>query len=88
MTDKKAVFISAQLYVAGLLPPVWVPPLEVRHLWVMVAQRWKMVQLGTKAKCCLQLLLHRQHLEPSLESDFYMFQMRGWWEELPLELLE
>lgn len=88
MTDKKAALILAQLHAAGLLPPVWVPPPEVRHLRAMVAQRWKMVQLGTKAKCRLQSLLHRQHLEPPPESDPYTPQMRGWWEELPLEPLE
>lgn len=88
MTDKKAALILAQLHAAGLLPAVWIPPVGVRHLRAMVAQRWKMVQLGSKAKCRLQSVLHRQHLEPPPKSDPYTPQMRGWWEALPLEPLE
>ncbi|MFQ5400499.1 MAG: IS110 family transposase [Anaerolineae bacterium] len=88
MTDRKAALILAQLHAAGLLPPVWVPPQAVRHLRALVAQRWKMVRLGTQAKCRLQSVLHKYHLEPPPKSDPYTPQMRDWWEALPLEPME
>ena len=88
MTDKKAALILAQLHAAGLLPPVWVPPAEVRHLRALIAQRWKMVRLGTQAKNRLQSVLHKYHLEPPPKRDPYTPQMRSWWEGLPLEPLE
>lgn len=88
MTDKKASLILAQLHAAGLLPPVWIPPTEVRYLRALIAQRWKMVRLGTQAKCRLQSVIHKYHLEPPPKSDPYTPQMRAWWESLPLEPLE
>ncbi len=88
MNDKKAALILAQLHAAGLLPPVWIPPQEVRHLRALVAQRYKMVRLGTQAKCRLQSLLHKYHLEAPPKSDPYTPQVRTWWEGLPLEPLE
>lgn len=88
MTDKKAALILAQLHAAGLLPPVWVPPPEVRHLRALVAQRWKMVQLATQAKNRLQSVLHKYHLDTPPKSDPYTPHMRDWWEALPLEPLE
>lgn len=88
MTDKKAALILAQLHAAGLLPPVWVPPQAVRQLRALIAQRWKMVRLATQAKCRLQSVLHKYHLEAPPKSDPYTPQMRDWWEALPLEPLE
>lgn len=88
MTDKKASLILAQLHAAGLLPAVWIPPRDVRHLRALVAQRMKMVRLATQAKNRLQSVLHRYHLEPPPKADPYTSQMRGWWESLPLEPLE
>ena len=88
MTDKKAALILAQLHAAGLLPPVWIPPIEVRQLRALIAQRWKMVRLGTQAKCRLQSVLHKYHLDPPPKSDPYTPKMREWWEALPLETLE
>lgn len=88
MTDKKAALILAQLHAAGLLPPVWVPPQEVRQLRALIAQRWKMVRLATQAKNRLQSVLHKYHLDAPPKSDPYTPQMRDWWEALPLEPLE
>lgn len=88
MTDKKASLILAQLHAAGLLPAVWIPPQEVRHLRALVAQRMKMVRLATQAKNRLQSVLHRYHLEPPAKADPYTASMRAWWESLPLEPLE
>lgn len=88
MNDKKAALILAQMHAAGLLPPVWIPPKEVRHLRALVAQRYKMVRLGTQAKCRLQSLLHKYHLDAPPKSDPYTPPMRQWWEALPLEPME
>jgi transposase len=62
MTDKMAALVLARLHAAGLLPPVWVPPLEVRDQRALVAHRAKMVRLSTQAKNRLHAVLHRYHL--------------------------
>jgi transposase len=87
-TDKKAALTLAQLHAAGLLPSVWVPPQEVRELRAMVAQRHKMVRLGTTAKNRLHSVLHRHHLAPQNEADLFDPRTRPWWESLPLPPLE
>ena len=40
----------AQLHAAGLLTGVWIPPVEVRELRAVIAQRAKMVRMATQAK--------------------------------------
>ena len=59
-TDNKAALILARLHAVGLLEPVWVPPVEVRELRALIAQRAKMVNLSTQAKNRLHALLHRK----------------------------
>ncbi len=49
-TDKKAALTLAQLHAAGLLTGVWIPPVEVRELRAVIAQRGKMVRIATQAK--------------------------------------
>ena len=46
-TDKKAALALAQLHAAGLLTGVWIPPVEVRELRSVIAQRAKMVRMAT-----------------------------------------
>ncbi len=87
-TDKKAAFTLAQLHAAGLLPGVWVPPQEVRELRAMVAQRHKMVRLGTITKNRLHAVLHRHHIEPEEGTDLFDPRTRTWWESLPLPPFE
>ena len=62
-TDKKAAQTLAQLHAAGLLPGVWIPPVEVRQLRAIVAHRRKMVKLASIAKCRLHALTHRHGFE-------------------------
>jgi len=88
MTDRKAALTLAQLHAAGLLPPVWVPPQEVRDLRALVAQRYKMVGLSTQAKNRLQSLLHRHRIQSPEDLDLYAEETRPWWEELPLSAIE
>ena len=87
-TDKKAAQSLAELLAAGMLHSVWVPPLEVRHLRALIAQRAKMVKLVTQAKNRLSAVLHRNHLVYSGEKGKFHPGERGWWESLPLSGLE
>jgi hypothetical protein len=66
MTDKMAALVLARLHAVGLLPPVWVPPLEVRAQRALVAHRTILVRLSTQAKNRLHALLHRYHLPLAL----------------------
>jgi transposase len=88
MNDQRAAVILAQLHAAALLPPVWVPPPEVRDLRALVAQRRKMVKLGAIAKNRLQSLLHRIQVVPPPDLDLYSEAARSWWLSLPVSSLE
>ena len=87
-TDKKAAQSLAELLAAGLLDGVWVPPLEVRHLRALIAQRAKMVKLVTMAKNRLSAVLHRNHFQYSGEKGKFHAEARAWWEGLPLSEME
>jgi hypothetical protein len=86
-TDKKAALALAQLHAAGLLPGVWIPPVEVREMRALVAHRRKMVKLSSIAKCRLHALLHRHHIEPE-DIDLFSSDARSWWEALEVRPLE
>jgi transposase len=87
MTDKIAARTLAKLHAVGLLPPVWVPPLEVRDHRAVVAQRTKMVRLATQAKNRLHAVLHRHHLLPP-EGDPFTPKKHEWWLGLEVSALE
>jgi transposase len=87
MTDKIAAARLAHLHAAGLLPPVWVPPAEVRDHRALVAQRTKMTRLSTQAKNRLHAVLHRHHL-PRTEGALFTPAKRDWWLGLPVSPLE
>ena len=89
MTDKKAARILAQLLAAGLLPPVWVPPRDVREIRSLVAGRRRTVALSTEAKNTLHAVLHAHHLLPPAEvKDIFHPNNREWWSSLPLSPVE
>jgi len=85
-TDKKAALTLAQLHAAGMLSGVWIPPLEVRELRAVIAQRGKLVRLQTQAKNRLTSLLHRTHRERPAQP--FKPGQRAWWESLPLTPIE
>jgi len=85
-TDKKAALTLAQLHAAGLLTGVWIPPVEVRELRAVIAQRSKMVRLQTQAKNRLTSLLHRTHRERPAQP--FKPEQKAWWESLPLSTIE
>lgn len=87
ITDKKAALILARFHAVGLLPPVWVPPNEVRDHRALLAQRSKMVRLRTQAKNRLHAVLHRHHILP-LDGDIFSLTARSWWLGLPISSLE
>lgn len=87
MTDKIAARTLAHLHAAGLLPPVWVPPAEVRDERALVAQRSKMMRLATQARNRLHAVLHRHHLLPP-EGDPFKPAQHQWWLGLEVSALE
>ena len=87
MTDKIAARTLAKLHAVGLLPSVWIPPLEVQDHRALVAQRTKMVRLSTQAKNRLHAVLHRHHLLPPSGALFEP-TMHEWWLELEISALE
>ena len=87
MTDQIAASRLAYLHAVGLLPPVWVPPAEVRDHRALVAQRTKMTRLSTQAKNRLHAVLHRHQLPPT-ESELFASDTRDWWLGLPVSSLE
>jgi transposase len=87
-TDRKAALTLAQLHAAGLLPGIWVPPVEVRELRVLVAQRNKMVRLSSIAKCRLHSLLHRKRVPAPEGVEIFSPECQAWWDELELSSLE
>jgi len=78
MTDKMTALVLARLHAVGLLPSVWVPPLEVCDQRALVAHRAKMVRLSTQAKNRLHAVLHRYHL-PLSEGDLFTADNHDWW---------
>jgi transposase len=87
-TDKKAAITLAQLHAAGLLPAVWIPPIEVREMRAVLAHRRKMVRLASIAKCRLHALLHRRGIELPEGFEPFSDEMRAWWEALSLSPIE
>jgi transposase len=87
MTDKIAASILARLLAKGLLVGIWVPPVEVRELRALVAQRSKLTRLATQAKNRLQAVLQRHHLVPPAGNLFHADQ-QAWWQTLPVGKLE
>jgi transposase len=87
MTDKIAALTLAKLLAKDLLVSVWVPPVEVRELRALVAQRSKVTRLATQAKNRLHAVLQRHHIAPPPGNLFHPDQSE-WWEALPLGKLE
>jgi transposase len=87
-TDKKAALTLAQLHAAGLLPGVWIPPVEVRELRALIAHRKKMVRLRTIARCRLHAILQSHDIELPEGFEPFSDDMRPWWEALPVSPLE
>lgn len=88
MNDKIAAMALARLHAKGLLVGIWVPPREIRDLRTLTAQRQKMVELKTQAKCRLQATLHRYHFLPPEDVKLFSKENETWWKELSVSALE
>ena len=61
-TDKLDVLILARLLAANLIPTVWVPPMHVRELRSLVAQRRRQTEMHTQVINRMHSISHRHHL--------------------------
>lgn len=86
-TDRKAAETLAQLHAAGLLPGIWVPPVDTRELRALIAYRRRMVSLSTQAKNRLHAILHRNRILPP-EGETFTDDKLDWWLNLPISTME
>jgi transposase len=75
-TDKEDIKRLLKLLVGGIVPEVWVPPLEVRELRAFISYRERLVTTSTMIRNRLQSLLHKHNL---LMSEAGLLE-QAWWE--------
>jgi transposase len=86
-TDPADALALARLLAAGMLPTVWVPPVEVRELRGLTAHRQRLVWQRTQIRNRLRAVLLRHNIvAPS--GDVFAPTYRNWWLELPLSRTE
>jgi transposase len=61
-TDKEDVKRLLKLLIGGIVPEVWVPPVEVRELRAFISYRGRLVKTGVMIRNRLQSLLHKHNL--------------------------
>jgi len=76
-TDKEDIKRLLKLLVGGIVPEVWVPPLEVRELRAFTSYRSRLVKTSTMIRNRLQSLLHKHNL---MLSEAGLLD-QAWWEE-------
>lgn len=86
-TDQKDVMVLARLLAAGLIPEVWVPPMEVRELRALISHRRRVIDVRTAIKNRLQSVLHRHHLVLPSGHPFAAIH-RAWWDTLAVSPTE
>jgi transposase len=77
----------AKLSATGLIPEVWVPPVQVRELRMLMSHRRRLVKVSTLVKNRLQSLLHRHHLA-SPKGEPFSQAHRAWWAQLAVSATE
>lgn len=75
-TDKEDIKRLLKLLVGGIVPEVWVPPMEVRELRAFISYRERLVTTSTMIRNRLQSLLHKHNL---LMSEAGLLD-QAWWE--------
>ena len=75
-TDKEDIKRLLKLLVGGIVPEVWVPPMEVRELRAFISYRSRLVTTSTMIRNRLQSLLHKHNL---LLSEAGLLE-QAWWE--------
>jgi transposase len=86
-TDRVDVLKLARLLAAGMIPEVWVPPVEVRELRTLLAHRRQLVKNRTMLKNRLQSILHRHQLLPP-EGELFGAKNLEWWNSLKVSPTE
>ncbi|MBN2257589.1 MAG: IS110 family transposase [Anaerolineaceae bacterium] len=76
-TDKEDIKRLLKLLVGGIVPEVWVPPMEVRELRAFISYRERLVTTSTMIRNRLQSLLHKHNL---LMSEAGLLD-QAWWDE-------
>jgi transposase len=86
-TDNQDVIRLLRLLIAGMIPEVWVPPVDVRELRALISYRWRLVKMATAIQNRMHSLLHRHNLQaPDGKVD--TGENRVWWEQVQLSSLE
>lgn len=86
-TDPRDALTLARLLASGMLPSVWVPPVEVRELRALGAHRRRLIKQRTQARNRLRAALFTHNLFPPTGEAFGPAN-RGWWEGLDLPASE
>ena len=86
-TDNQDVVRLLRLLIAGMIPEVWVPPVEVRELRALISYRWRLVKMATAIQNRMHSLLHRHNLQAP-DGKIDTSQNREWWEQVQLSGLE
>ena len=75
-TDKEDIKRLLKLLIGGIVPEVWVPPMEVRELRAFISYRGRLVKTSTMIQNRLQSLLHKHNL---MLSEAGLLD-QAWWE--------
>lgn len=86
-TDNQDVVRLLRLLIAGMIPEVWVPPVEVRELRALISYRWRLVKMATAIQNRMHSLLHRHNIQAP-DGKIDTGENREWWEQVPLSSLE
>lgn len=86
-TDRRDVERLLSILIGGIVPEVWVPPLEVRELRGMISYRNRLVKTATMIRNRLQSLIHRHNLTAA-GLPLNALIDPAWWEAQPLSALE
>lgn len=82
-TDKVDALNLARLLAANLIPEVWVPPIPVREVRRLIAQRWQITRGRVRVQNELHSLLHRHNIvAPAGQGTLFRASCRLFWEEL------
>jgi transposase len=86
-TDPRDALTLARLLAAGILPSVWVPPVEVLELRALGGHRRRLIKQRTQARNRLRAVLFAHNLFPPPGEAFGPAN-RGWWQGLDLPASE
>ena len=86
-TDNQDVIRLLRLLIAGMIPEVWVPPVEVRELRALISYRSRLVKMATAIQNRMHSLLHRHNLQAP-DGKIDTGENREWWEQVQLSGLE